>query len=142
MMMVNAREGVAQDVRVRDHVHLRMRMTEWSKSFREAYCERYRCPPARFETVAARKALPLFVRFLRPFILILDPGHFQLDFELMQQVGDARSWSEVNAVLGAFKSNNKLRGGFWRNTVKWRASGRRVSHLVRRLKGEPPRHAG
>jgi len=139
-MMVKAMEEVAQDIRVRNDVHLRM--TDWNKSFREVFCEHYRCPPARFETVAARKALPVFVRFLRPFILILDPGHFQLDFELMQQVGDARSWSEVNAVLGAFKSNNKLRGGFWRNTVKWRASGRRVSHLVRRLKGEPPRHAG
>ena len=140
MMMVKAREEVAPDIRVRDHVHLRM--TDWSKSFREAFCEHYRCTPARFETVAARKALPVSVRLLRPFILVLHPGHFHLDFELMQQVGDARSWSEVNAVLGAFKSNNKLRGGFWRNTVKWRASGRRVSRLVRRLMGEPPRHAG
>lgn len=110
-------------------------MRTWNKSFREAFCEQYHCPPQRFVPVAARKALPWRVRLLRPLILMLHPDHFRLDYEFMERVGDARSWSECNAALGAFSSNNKLRGGFYRNTVKLRASGQRVSRLVRRVMG-------
>lgn len=111
-------------------------MSTWSKSFKEAFCEHYGCPEQRFVPVAARKALPVRVRLLRPLILMLHPEHFRLDFEFMERVGSARSWSEVNAAMGAFSSNNRLRGGFYRNTVKLRASGRRVSRLVRRIMGE------
>ena len=115
-------------------------MTTWDKSFREAFCERYGCTAERFVPLAARKALPWRVRLLRPVILLLHPSHFHLDLELMERVGEARSWSECHAALGAFNSNNKMRGGFFRNSVKLRASGRRVTRLVGRVMGKPDRH--
>jgi hypothetical protein len=111
-------------------------MSNWSKSFREAFCERYRCAPERFVPVALRKVLPWRVRFLRPWFSLLYPDYFRLDYELVEMLGGARSWSEVNAALGAFSSNNRLRGGFYRNTLKVRASGRRVSRLVTRVVGD------
>jgi hypothetical protein len=110
-------------------------MTVWNKSFQEAFCEHYRCPPERYKRVATRKALPWRVRLLRPLIMLVHPSHFRLDFEFLEQVGQARSWPECNAALSAFSSNNRLRGGFYRNSLKLRASGRRVSRLVERVMG-------
>lgn len=115
-------------------------MPIWPKSFQEAFCERFRCEPERFVSVALRKSLPWRVRLLRPLFTLLYPDYFRLDFELMEMVGGARSWSEVNAALGAFSSNNRLRGGFYRNTLKVRASGRRVSRLVTTLVGDREEH--
>lgn len=114
---------------------LTFHMTDWNKSFQEAFCEHYRCPPERYRPVATRKALPWRVRLLRPLILLLHPSHFRLDLEFLDHVGHARNWPECNAALAAFNSNNKLRGGFYRNTLKLRASGRRVSRLVERVMG-------
>ena len=111
-------------------------MPKWSKSFREAFCECFRCAPERFIPVALRKVLPWRVRVVRPFFTLLYPDYFRLDFELVEMLGGARDWSEVNAALGAFSSNNHLRGGFYRNTLKIRASGRRVSRLVTRVLGD------
>ena len=114
----------------------RYQMSTWSKSFREAFCERYRCVPERFVPVALRKVLPWRVRLIRPFFTLLYPDFFRLDFELVEMLGAAHSWSEINAALGAFSSNNHLRGGFYRNTLKVRASGRRVSRLVTKVVGD------
>lgn len=131
--MIETDNGLVQ-AGVRRYLGRRETMN-WNKSFREAFCEYYGCPAQRFVPVAARKALPWRVRVLRPLIVLLHPEHFRMDFELIERVGDARSWSECTAALGAFSSNNKLRGGFGRNTVKLRASGRRLSRLVRRVMG-------
>lgn len=110
-------------------------MASWSKSFRESFCERYQCPPERFVFLATRKCLPWRVRLLRPFILLLHPDHFQMDLEFVERAGHAQSWSELNGTIGAFDSNNRLRGGFYRNTLKLRASGKKLSRLVRRIVG-------
>lgn len=116
-----------------------MSMANWMKSFKDRFCEHYGCPEERYVPVAARKALPWRVRVLRPLILMFHPDHFRMDFELLERVGSAQSWSEVNAALGAFNCNNRLCGGFYRNTAKLRASGRRVSRMVRHLMREPER---
>lgn len=108
-------------------------MANWSKSFRESFCEKYRCPPERFVRLATRKCLPWRVRLLRPLILLLHPGHFEMDFEFIERAGNSMSWAEINGTIGAFDSNNRLRGGFYRNTLKLRASGKRLSRLVRRI---------
>lgn len=108
-------------------------MANWSKSFRKSFCEKYRCPSERYVLLATRKSLPWRVRLLRPFILLLHPEHFQMDFEFVERVGNALSWSELNGAFGAFDSNNRLRGGFYRNTLKLRVSGKRLSRLVRRV---------
>jgi hypothetical protein len=111
-------------------------MASWSTSFREAFCKHYGCASEEFVRRATRKALPWRVRLLRPLIVLLHPDHFRMDFEFLERVGNARNWSEVHAAMGAFESNNRLRGGFYRNQLKFRASGRRVSAMVARVVGE------
>lgn len=110
-------------------------MANRSKSFRESFCEKYRCPTERYVLLATRKCLPWRVRLLRPFILLLHPEHFQMDFEFVERAGNALNWSELNGAIGAFDGNNRLRGGFYRNTLKLRVSGKRLSRLVRRVVG-------
>lgn len=110
-------------------------MANWSKSFRESFCEKYGCPPERFVRLATRKCLPWRVRLLRPLILLLHPDHFEMDFEFIERAGNSMSWSEIHGTIGAFDSNNRLRGGFYRNRLKLRASGKRLSRLVRRIVG-------
>lgn len=111
-------------------------MSSWTRPFREAFCDRYRCTPERFAKVALRKALPLRIRLIRPLVTLLHPEHFRPDFELMERVGGARNWSDVNAALGAFSSNNRIQGGFYRTVLKVRASGRRVSRMVSAVVGD------
>jgi hypothetical protein len=110
-------------------------MPNWSKSFQEAFCEHFGCEPEQYAPKALRKVLPWRVRLIRPFLSVLYPGYFRPDFELVEMLADARSWSDVNAALGAFSSNNRLRGGFYRNSLKLRASGGRASNLVTRMMG-------
>ncbi len=108
-------------------------MAEWPHTFREAFCQYYHCAPEEFVVRATRKALPWRVRLLRPLIRFFKPDYFQPDFEFLERVGTARSWGEVHSAQGAFESNNRLRGGFARNRLKFRASGRRVTALIQRV---------
>lgn len=91
---------------------------------------------------ATRKALPWRVRLLRPLIEFFRPDHFRPDFEFLERVGAARDWKEVHAALGAFESGNRLHGEFYRNRLKFRASGRRVTALIQRVLEETARDAG
>jgi hypothetical protein len=108
-------------------------MAEWPFTFREAFCRCYHCAPEEFVVRATRKALPWRVRLLRPLIQFFRPDHFKPDYEFLERVGTARDWKEVHSALGAFESSNRLRGGFYRTRLKFRASGRRVTALVQRV---------
>lgn len=115
-------------------------MADWPRTFREAFCDYYRCPPEEFVVRATRKSLRWRARLLRPLILFFNPEHFKPDFEFLEMLGSARSWKDVHAAMGAFESNNRLRGGFYRNRCKFRASGRRVAALITRVLGDAASH--
>jgi hypothetical protein len=78
------------------------------------------------------------VRLLKPFIRLLHPDHFHMDMEFIERAGNSRNWSELNTALGAFASNNRLRGDLYRNWLKLRVSGRRLTHLAGRLMDDTP----
>lgn len=102
-------------------------------TFREAFCKYYDCVPEEFVVRATRRALHRRARLLKPLLLFFNPEYFKPDFELLERLGSARNWQQVHAALGAFESNNRLRGGVARNQLKLRASGRRVRALVERV---------
>ncbi len=108
-------------------------MESWPKSFRDAFCEHDQCAPEEYVRRATRIALPWRVRLLRPLIQLLSPDYFQPDYEFLELAGHARSWRDLHAAIGTFQSNNRLRGGFYRNRLKFRASGRRVTRLTEQL---------
>jgi hypothetical protein len=110
-------------------------MADWPKTLKESFCEAFGCPSERFVPVAFKKCLHRRVRLFRPFIVIFQPDYFHPDYEMIECLGNARSWADVDGALGAFASNNRLRGGFARKVLKFRASGHRVTRLVERVIG-------
>lgn len=96
------------------------------KTLAERYCERYRCPPAKFRwqvfwRVVHRRAIPLL-----PFLLLT--GVLDRDFELITACGRARSMRQVNEELEDFRYTGCRRGFAWR--LKLRVSTRRLASLA------------
>lgn len=108
-------------------------MVPWSKSLKQAFCEAYHCPAERYVTRALRQCLPVRVRLMAPLLRVLRPDFFNLDRELVERAGEARSWADLNVAIAAFASYNQLRRSFLRRRLGVRASGRRLTRLARRL---------
>ncbi|RME93343.1 MAG: hypothetical protein D6766_08385 [Verrucomicrobia bacterium] len=110
-------------------------MSDWPKSFKEAYCERFRCPPEKFVLSVFRRTLYRRARPLAWLLVLFKRDFFRLDIDLINEVGEARSWSDFNAVISNHVQSSQLRSGFLRNGLKLRVSCSRVKRLAERLFG-------
>ncbi len=107
----------------------------WPKTFREAYCEQFNCPPAEFELrvfwrCLYRRSLPLAA-----LVYLLNRRYFLLDLQTIRQLGVSRSPQEFRGELEAFRYEYRTRGGILRQ-LRVRVSGKRLVALLREL-GQP-----
>ncbi len=115
-------------------------VTDWPKTLKEAFCERYKCPEDQYMRRAFRKCL---YRRALPFARILtalSPEFFQVDLDVIERMGSARNWRELHAELRAFSTNSRLRTRPLRSQFHIRVSGNRIRRLAESLFG-PQTHS-
>ncbi|MCB1128358.1 MAG: hypothetical protein KDM81_17825 [Verrucomicrobiae bacterium] len=110
-------------------------MADWSRSFKEAYCERYRCSPGRFVIRVFKKGLYRRARLIGPILMVFSPRLFQLDIDLINELGGARNWGDFNAIISNHVQSSHLRSGFLRNALKLRVSCQRLKRIATKLFG-------
>lgn len=111
-------------------------MSEWSQSFQEAFCKRYRCSPAAYPRKAFLKTLYRRARWIVPLLQLTRRNYFRLDHDLIGEVGASRNWSDFNSAISNYVQSNMLRSGFLRRDLKFRVSCNRLKRLARKLFGE------
>jgi hypothetical protein len=104
----------------------------WPKTFRESFCERFDCPPERFEMrvfwrCLYRRSLPLSW-----LVYLFRRDHFNLDLQTIRQLGVCRSSREFRDELEAFRYEYQMRGGILRQ-LRVRISGKRLISLLRQV---------
>lgn len=102
----------------------------WTKSFREAYLEKSQSSSESFEKDVVRRGLHRSALPLAWMIRALKPGFFELELRTARYLGNARSSEEFRAELASYHSEYRRRGGFLRNTLGIRLSGKRLADLL------------
>lgn len=110
-------------------------MSDWPKTFKEAFCERYRCSQDEYLRRAFRKCLYRRAVPFAPIIMALSPAFFQVDMDVIERIGSARNWRELHAELKAYSINSRLRTRPLRSQFRLRVSGNRICKLAERLFG-------
>jgi hypothetical protein len=110
-------------------------MADWPASFKEAYCERYRCSPEQFVHCAFKHGLYRRARFIAPAVMLFSRRLFQLDIDLIHEIGATRSWGDFNSVISNHVQSSHLRSGFFRNVLKLRVSCSRLKRIAMKLFG-------
>jgi hypothetical protein len=106
------------------------RQMTWVKSFREAFCERFACPPEEFEKRVLRRALYRRSRPLSALLYSWNPRFFDLDLRTIRQLGLARSSEEFRAEIDSFRFESRMQRGFLKRTLRLRISGKRLMRLL------------
>ena len=97
------------------------------------FCERYACPPDEYGERAFRRCLYWHARLLAPVVRKLSPGFFSEDLKFIQELGLASDWRGARSEVLSFQEENKAHGGFWRNGLRIRVSGRKAAAMAQRL---------
>ena len=108
-------------------------MTRWPKTFKQAFCERYRCVESQYLRRAFTKCLFRRALPIAPFLLTLWPEFFRVDLDAIERIGAAQSWQELNSELNAFSYNSRLRSRPLRSQLRLRISGNRIRRLANLL---------
>jgi hypothetical protein len=104
--------------------------------FRQLYCQKYELAPEQFEHKLFWHSL---FRHGWPAVFFLarwKPEMFREDFDLIRELASSRSRGEVVCELNRFYGRNRRVGGFWRNVLLCRVSGKRVLQIYRSLANE------
>jgi hypothetical protein len=104
------------------------------KTFRELYCERFNCPPERFEQqlfwkTVYRRALPL-----ARLIHWLHPKFFEKDLNALRQLGVTTGLREFQSELQDYRYHLHTYGHWAQKTLRVRISGQRLNRIARRLR--------
>jgi hypothetical protein len=102
----------------------------WPKSFQEAFCDRFACSPGAYERRVFwqsihRRSLPIAL-----LIFVLFRRYFDLDMQTIRQLGVSRSAEEFRGEIESFRYEYRMRGGFFRETLGVRISGKRLMALL------------
>jgi hypothetical protein len=102
------------------------------KTLVDRLCESGQCGPDKGLRRLFRRSLHVHVRPLTPLILLLWPGHFELDREVIARVARARSMREVDDELRTYSDDVRNRE-WWRRHGRVRVSARRLRREARRI---------
>lgn len=98
----------------------------WTKSFREAYLERFQCGADGFESDLLRRGLHRRALPLAWLIRRLAPDYFDLELHTVRYLGNSRSSEEFRAELDSYRSEYRRMGGVLRTVFAIRLSGTRL----------------
>jgi hypothetical protein len=106
---------------------------KWPKSFKEAFCDRFRCPPKEYERKAFRRCLFLHSRPLARLIHRFDPAFFSEDFDLIREVGPMTDPELFRSEINYFYGRNLRHKSWIRSLLRIRVSGNRLIRLKQNL---------
>ncbi|HOX02559.1 MAG TPA: hypothetical protein P5555_08615 [Candidatus Paceibacterota bacterium] len=103
------------------------------KTFREAFCDYYACPPKRFARKVFWIALPGYVRPLAAIVCLFHRRFFRRDFEAIEILGDTRDTDDFTNETESLYDLSRFEQYFLRRRLKLRMSGRKLQALRRRV---------
>jgi hypothetical protein len=104
-----------------------------TRDLKSLFCERFDCPPSKFEKRALRKCLYLHARIVAPLLRLLNPGHFRRDRDFIHYFGEARDWQEATAEIADLHYQDRTEPHFARRVLRIRVSARKAGELASRL---------
>ena len=107
---------------------------DWPQTFRERFCEQYRCDLSTFEETVFWKVLHrphgwIFAKFLFP----KNRAIFKEDIEFIHELGGVRDPLIFKNEVNRYHGRNVREKGWIRGTFGIRVSGKRVMKLKNRL---------
>ena len=102
----------------------------WAKNFRDSFFERFACPSEKFEKRVFWRALYRCSLPLAVLVYVLYRRYFDMDFQVIRQLGVAISADEFYSELDSYRSEYRMQRGFLRNTLRVRVSGKRLMRIL------------
>jgi len=117
---------------------LTLSRSAWPKTFKEAFCDRFNCPPERYEErvfwrCLHRHAIPVAI-----LIHWINPEVFREDFDLIHEIGGMNDPLLFRGELDYFHGRNVRHDGWLRRYLRMRVSGRRMLKLKDALFSDVP----
>src|ERR1043166_5537121 len=110
-----------------------------AQKFHVLFCQRFDCPPSKYEARALSKLLYSHARFVVPMIRKLSPDFSAEDLKFIRSLGEAEDFGEAEASVSEFRVANLWTRSFWRSRCRLRGSGAKAGKLVRQLfPAKPP----
>lgn len=105
----------------------------WKRTFREAFCSRFKIDRNESERRLLYRALHRRSLMLAPLLARLDKRYFDLELRALRYLGDATSSEEFRSEIDAYRSEERQRSGILRRILALRLSGRRLLNLASKL---------
>lgn len=105
----------------------------WPCSFRELFCQKYRCPLNSFEKKLFWRSLYRKSWLVSRLIFLFNPAYFDRDLAVIQKLGNSTNPSEFEREIDAYQRRTRLEIGSVR--VRWllRISGRRLMRIKKEV---------
>lgn len=98
-------------------------------TFRDQVMAQWKCDERTYGSSVFWHALPRVALPLAAFLWVVRRDHFDRDFTLIRELGETRSAIEFQALVEQFRSETIHSGGWSRNVLRLRVSGRRLQRL-------------
>jgi len=112
-------------------------LSAWSicscMTFQKRFCERFNTPITQFEKRLFRACLYPHALTLAGLIRAINPGFFDEDLEVIQQIASATSSAEVESELRHFRYFNRMSDHWLRTKLRIRLSGKRLARVVHQV---------
>jgi hypothetical protein len=104
-----------------------------AKTFKEVFCDTFKCPPEKFEAQVFWKCLYPHAVPGALVIKAFNPDFFRADFELIQLISLDTSFAEIEADVQDFQFANSFGEHWLKKPLRLRLSGRRLLGLASQL---------
>jgi len=105
----------------------------WDCTFRERFCQRYKCAPENFEKAVFFRTVHLYAWPFAKFLFPRDPLIFREDIEFIHEIGGVRDPLIFKSEVNRYHGRNVRERGWLRGTFHIRVSAKRVINLKNRL---------
>jgi hypothetical protein len=107
----------------------------WRSTFRERFCEFYKCGPEQFEQKVFWRTMHRHAYFLARFWYGRDPAIFKEDFDFIHEIGGVRDPLIFKSELNRYHGRNVREKGWIRGAFHVRVSGKRMIRLKNKIFG-------
>jgi hypothetical protein len=98
-------------------------------TFRDQVMAQWKCNERTYVSNVFWHALPRVALPLAALLWVVRRDHFERDFMLIRELGETRGAIEFQALIEQFRSETIHTGGWSRNVLRLRVSGRRLQRL-------------
>jgi hypothetical protein len=103
------------------------------KELKTLFCERFACPPEKYEETALWKCLPWYAPLPARLIRMVNRDFFAEDLKFLRYLGAASGGREVQSEILSFQDLNRVKRNVLRTGLRIRVSGRKAAALAQEL---------